>query len=88
MVHVMSRSRRILCCGLLVGASWWAATAKAQDGLYVTNLDQLVSEAYSTDHSDYLALSPWDWRAWTLDEGDAVVDRLLPNLLRGIIPNL
>jgi alpha-tubulin suppressor-like RCC1 family protein len=41
-------------------------TTQAQD-LYVTNLNQLVAEAYSTDHSVYLPFSPWDWRAYSLD---------------------
>jgi alpha-tubulin suppressor-like RCC1 family protein len=43
--------------------------AHAQD-LYVTNLDQLVAEAYSTDHSVYLPFQPWDWRAYSLDGGE------------------
>jgi alpha-tubulin suppressor-like RCC1 family protein len=45
------------------------AVSMGQD-LYITNLDQLVAEAYSTDHSVYLPLLPWDWRAYSLNGGE------------------
>jgi hypothetical protein len=54
---------------LLMGLLWAFPTTQAQ-ALYVTNLDQLVAEAYSTDHSIYLPFSPWDWRAFSIDGGE------------------
>ncbi len=54
---------------LLSALLWAIPTTQAQD-LYVTNLDQLVAEAYSTDYSVYLPFSPWDWRAFSLYGGE------------------
>ncbi len=54
---------------LAVAAIFWQRNAHAQD-LYVTNLDQLVAEAFSTDHSIYLPFDPWDWRAYSIDGGE------------------
>jgi hypothetical protein len=66
---VNRRSRFIGWC-FLVGASWWTATAHAQTCLYVTNLDQLVAEAYSPTYSLTLPFSPWDWRAFSIYGGE------------------
>jgi hypothetical protein len=51
----------------MLASLWVLATADSQD-LYVTNLNQLVAEAYSTGYSLTLPFSPWDWRAFSLYE--------------------
>jgi len=65
----MGKRTSPVVCLALAASLWMLPTGRAQD-LYVTNLDQLVAEAYSTDHSIYLALSPLDWRAYSLDGGE------------------
>jgi alpha-tubulin suppressor-like RCC1 family protein len=55
--------------GMSVAAIFWQGNSLAQN-LYVTNLDQLVAEAYSSDHSIFLPLSPWDWRTYSIDGGE------------------
>ena len=58
-------------CFFFVGFLLLSATITSMaQGLYVTNLDQLVVEAYSPDYCLILPFSPWDWRAFSLYGGE------------------
>jgi hypothetical protein len=52
--------------GLAVATTFWQANVSAQD-LYVTNLNQLVTEAYSGEHCYYFAYIPLPWWAYSID---------------------
>jgi hypothetical protein len=54
---------------LLASTSLWVATALAQDPLYVTNLDQLVAEAFSPDYSLILPFGAWNYQGFSLYGG-------------------
>ena len=62
------RPSPVVC--LALAALLCALPAAHGQDLYVTNLDQLVAEAYSTDHSVYLPLQPWNTLACSLDGGE------------------
>ena len=53
--------------GLAVVTTFWQSNVSAQDDLYVTNLNQLVTEAYSPGHCFYFPFIPLPWWAYSLD---------------------
>jgi alpha-tubulin suppressor-like RCC1 family protein len=66
--------KRVLPVLVLVGAAMavtvWQQDASAQDGLYVTNLEQLAAEAFSGEHCYYFPFLPLPWQAYSIDGGE------------------
>ena len=63
------KKRRLWIGCLVVSAPLWAFTTALAQDLFVTNLDQLVAEAYSGEHCIYFPFIPLPWRAYSLDGG-------------------
>jgi hypothetical protein len=53
---------------LLIALLWAFPTTQAQDML-ITNLTDLAVQAFSANHSMYLPWTPWQWQAYSLDDG-------------------
>jgi hypothetical protein len=61
-------NRRILTV-LFLAMSLRLPTARAQD-VTITNLSRLAEVAFSANHSLYLPWTPWQWRAYSTDNGE------------------